>query len=104
MFLSMRYDLLLLQLLFRTVNPYSAQDYSSVLEVRLQIPQSASISFEKCSPEDIIVPQCVSQMHPTYVQLDLNQGNMLTNPFQWYLHFSVAREQQESGVVGHCHS
>ena len=82
MFLSMGYALLLLQWLLRTVSPYSAPDYPTVLEVRVPIPQSASVSVAECSPEDIIVPQGVSPKHPTHVQWDLNQGNTLANPFE----------------------
>ncbi|GFV92349.1 hypothetical protein TNCV_3949591 [Trichonephila clavipes] len=52
-FLSMEYALPLLHWLLRTVSP----DCPTVLEVRVPIPQTASVSVVGCSPEDVIVPQ-----------------------------------------------
>ncbi|GFW68559.1 hypothetical protein TNCV_529141 [Trichonephila clavipes] len=51
----------LLQWLLHTVSPYSAPDCPAILEVRVLIPQSASVSVVGCSPGDVIVSQGVSQ-------------------------------------------
>ncbi|GFX15684.1 hypothetical protein TNCV_2131701 [Trichonephila clavipes] len=47
----MEYAIPLLQGLFRTVSPYSAPDHPTVLEERVPIPQSKSVSAGECSPE-----------------------------------------------------
>ncbi|GFU49775.1 hypothetical protein TNCV_2930471 [Trichonephila clavipes] len=47
-------------MLLRTVFPYSAPDYPTVLEVRVPIPQSLSASVIGCSPEDVMVPTTVT--------------------------------------------
>lgn len=104
MFFNMGYVFPLLQWLLRTVYNQSAPDYPTVLEIRVPIPQSASVSDTKCSPEDIIEPQGVSPKHLMRVQWDLNQGNTLANPFERFIHLPVAPAQkEESGVFRHCH-
>ncbi|GFW47246.1 hypothetical protein TNCV_56991 [Trichonephila clavipes] len=61
--------------------PPSAPDCPIVLEVRVPIRQSASVSVVGCSTEDTIGLQCVSPMHPTHVLWDLNQRRTLASLF-----------------------
>ncbi|GFX68287.1 hypothetical protein TNCV_2816621 [Trichonephila clavipes] len=55
------------------VSSCSAPDCPIVLEIRVPIPQSPSVSVVGCSSEDVIMPQGLSTKHPTHVQSDLNQ-------------------------------
>ncbi|GFV57375.1 hypothetical protein TNCV_3173231 [Trichonephila clavipes] len=67
MFLFMRYGFYLLQWLLCDVSPYSAPNFPTVLEARVPISQSESVSVVGCSPEDVIMPQGILPKYPISV-------------------------------------